>query len=178
MIDFNSKSIVVSRPNGSQFSLPMVKLYEAEARIREISLVNAHTAPELLATFNIAYLDVNDYLRQLELLLHEAEQAVNGRKSIVLLDIVPTFLSERGLTGKSKAGSEDLREAVLNQDTEYLRLIDIVAMMKAVIKLFEEKKKGFEMAFTSVKRILGSENNYSNINQNRRLSAGENNNGN
>lgn len=172
MIDFASKSILLPLTDGKSISLPLADLYSAEARIREIATVNAHKAPELLATFNIAYLNLNDYLRQIELFLHQAKKALNGRKSIVLLDIVPQFLADRHLTGKSKSGSEDLRQAVLDQDQEYLRLADNVAQVEAILKLMEEKRKAFEMAFTSVKKILGQENNYNGLNQNRRLSVG------
>lgn len=172
MIDFASKSILLPTHDGKSISLPLADIYAAESRIREIAIVNAQKAPELLATFNIAYLNLNDFLRQIELFLHQAKKAVNGRKSVVLLDIVPKFLSDRNLTGKSKSGSEDLRQAVLDQDQEYLTLSDNVAQVEAVLKLMEEKRKAFEMAFTSVKKILGQDNNYAGLNQNRRLSVG------
>jgi len=138
-----------------------------------VATANAHKAPELLATFNIAYLDVKDVLLKLECLQIEASKDVNRRKAIVILDEVPKILAAKGLSNsRSPGGSEDQRNAILDTDAEYLAANDRLSLIKAMIKLMEGKLKGVEMAYTSVKKILGQDNGWKDLNQNRNLSAG------
>lgn len=173
MFDQKTCSLVVPSGEGKDpLLLPMGKIYETESRIQEVATVNAHRAPELLATFNMAYLDVKNYIVRLHLCLADAEKAANLRKSIVILDIVPGVLKAKGISNaRSPGGSEDQREAVLAQDQEYIKCTDRVHMIEAIIELLEGKKEGFEWAFTSVKKILGGETNWADINKNRNLSA-------
>lgn len=136
----------------------MDEVYRAEGRIKEVAYVNAHKAPELLAAFNIAYLDINDHLTKLELALNEAQKVANKRRSIVILDEVPKILALKGLAStRSPGGSEDQRNAILDQDELYLTALERVQIVKAMQSLLEGKQKAIEMAFTSVKKILGGE---------------------
>lgn len=173
MFDQKTCSLVVPSEEGKQpLLLPLTAIYETEHRIGEVATVNAHKAPELLAAFNIAYLNVKDYIVRLHLCLADAEKSSNTRKSIVILDIVPGVLKAKGISNaRSPGGSEDQREAVLAQDVEYLKCQDRINMIKAIIELLEGKKQGFEMAYTSVKKILGGETNWADMNKNRNLSA-------
>lgn len=173
MFDAETCSLVVPSGEGRKPLLfPLQKIYEAESRIPEVATVNAGKAPELLATFNIAYLHVKDMIVRLRLCLDDAKKASNMRKSIVVLDIAPGVLKNKGLTRPSSpSGSEDQREAVLNGDVEYLKCQDRVSCIEAMIELMESKKTGVEMAYTSVKKILGGETNWADINKNRNLSV-------
>lgn len=173
MFDEKTCSILAPRANLPPMPLSLQRIYEAESRIRDVALVNQHKAPELLACFNIAYLDLNDHIRQLELLLHDAKKVANRRRSVVILDEVPKVLSEKGLnTARSPGGSEDQRQAVLDMDDEYVAHTDRVAQVKCLIELLDGKRKAIEWAYTSVKKILGGETNWKDLNQNRRLSTG------
>jgi hypothetical protein len=157
----------------STVAIPIRSVYEAESRIPEVAMVNAQKAPELLATFNIAYLDIKDVLLKLQYLLVEAEKAANRRRAIVILDEVPKILASKGISNaRSPGGSEDQRNAVLDLDDGFVALMDKVHLTKALIELMEGKLKGIEWAFTSVKKILGQENGWRDLNQNRNLSAG------
>lgn len=173
MFDVATCSLVVPSGEGRKpllFSL--AKIYEAESRIPEVATVNAGKAPELLAAFNIAYLTIKDMIVRLHLCLDDAQKALNIRKSIVILDIAPNVLKNKGLTRPSSpSGSEDQREAVLYSDQEFLKCQDRVSCIKAMIELMESKKTGVEWAYTSVKKILGGETNWADINKNRSLSV-------
>lgn len=163
---------MVPRADGRTYPLALRAIYEAESRIQEIAIVNAHKAPELLATFNIAYLKVKEHIVQLELMLCDAKQKLATRKSILTLDEVPRILKEKGLfVEKNPGGNEDQRQAIFNVDPEYIKNQDRVDIIKAMISLLDGKKDGLEWAYTSVKKILGGETNWADMNQNRNLSA-------
>jgi hypothetical protein len=85
-----------------------------------------------------------------------ADREATRRKSIVVLEEAPAKLKVLGLaSARSPGGSADQREAVLGLDQEFQDALERVAMIDAVIKLLNGKLKAFEMAYTSVKKILG-----------------------
>lgn len=147
----------------------------AEARIPEVAIVTPEKAPELLAAFNVAYLEASRMAIQLEEELLRAKQTVERVKALIILDRAPKILTERGLsTGKNPAGSADLRQAVIDSDPEYQQAVDIVNAIDCYMALMKNKAKGIEMAYTSVKRILGENAfNYAGKLANLNLSAGE-----
>ena len=136
--------------------IDLTVVYEIENRIQEVAFVTAAKAPELLARFNEAYLYVHKHISLLEYELVRAECAADKLRAVILLDKVPQILEAKGLTsGRSKAGSEDLRNAVLAQDAEYQEALDQAQQIRCIIELLKGKMKGFEMGYTSVKKILG-----------------------
>lgn len=167
MFDEKTCSLVVPRPGQKPALLPIRRIYDTECRIREVATVNAQKAPELLATLNVAYLEINDLLGQLKLLEYDALKALNTRKSIVLLDIAPGILAAKGLKT-----SVDLRDAILAKDPEYVECQDHMAQIDAIRSLLEGKREGMVMAYTSIKKIFGSDNNWRDLNRNPNLSAG------
>jgi len=122
----------------------------AEARISEIAYVNAYKAPELLAVFNRAYLDVMRMLAWLEMEAGTAARQVKLRRSELLLDIAPQKLKDKGLST-----SQDLREAVVDADARYQELCEREGCINATQELLKGRAKSLEMAYTSVKKILG-----------------------
>lgn len=149
-------SIVCPSVDGQAVVLDMAQVYAIEARVQEVAFVNHTKAPELLARFNEAWLYVQKHMTTLKYELLRAERAANKIKSVILLDKIPVILKAKGLVSpKSPAGSEDLRNAILDQDEEYQEALDQTQKLKCVIELLKGKMDGFEMAFTSVKKILG-----------------------
>lgn len=172
LFDPSTCSILAPAGNGT-VAIPIRTIYDAESRIPEVATANAHKAPELLATFNTAYLDIKDVVLKLRYLLIEAEKAANRRRAIVLLDEVPKILASKGISNaRSPGGSEDQRNAILDLDDEYIALMDKVHLMEALLELMDGKLTAVEWAFTSVKKILGQDNGWRDLNQNRNLSAG------
>jgi hypothetical protein len=174
MFDAKTCSMIVPVPGAAPLALPLKEIFHAEERVKEVAFVNAHKAPELLACFNIAYLDINDHLSRLELALHMVQKAAKERAAIVILDEVPRILKEKGIsTARSPGGSEDQREAILAQDAVYSACVDRVEQVKAMLTLMKGKKEAIVMAYNSVKKILGGEQHGSpDLTQNRNLSAG------
>lgn len=132
----------------------------AESRMFEVAAVTAHKANELLALFNNAFLETGKALAQARYQHVKAEQAISRRRAVIITDILPAKLVEKGLaSARSPLGSEDIRNAFIEQDEAFIAMSDRRDKIKAIMELLETKKKAFENAYTSVKKILG-ENNY------------------
>jgi hypothetical protein len=138
--------------NGLEFELGDV--INAENRKRDIITVNRETAPELMFLFNQAYCSILRMISQISFECTQASKYANKRKAEVILDVAPEILKVKGLISpRSPAGSEDLRNAVLDLDEPYLQLMDVVNMLETAYEFLRSKAKGFEMAYHSVKKI-------------------------
>lgn len=147
-------------PNLPQISIDLRSIKQAEVRISEIAIVNGLTAPELMATFNKAYLQVTEAIARVTLQYNRTEKEVERRRAVIILDLAKDILTKKGLTNpKSPTGNDDLREAVVNIDEEYIQLIDKLDYLKALMVLLEGKKRAFEQAFTGVRKLLDNRDN-------------------
>lgn len=149
--------VVIKIPSlsGSIIQIDLSDILKTERRIHEVALVTGQKAPELLAAFNVAYSDLSDHIARMHLELIGSKRETERRRSVLLLDIVPTELQKRNLTnGRSPTGSEDLRNAVINQDEEYIKLADRVDQITAYIQLLSDKRRSIEHAYHSVKKIM------------------------
>src|SRR5262245_33499050 len=105
---------IIFAPRGKKDEAPipldMAHWAALEARIQEVACVTPQKAPELLATFNRAALDLDHLANTFELEYQIAVREAEKVRAEVLLDKVPKVLQEKGLaTAKSPMGSEDLR---------------------------------------------------------------------
>lgn len=158
MLTLDSKVFICPRgtPGLAPLQFEMGEVYKAEGRINEVAFVTSEKAPELLATFNQAFLILTRQITAVDLERQKAVREANKRRSVVILDLAPSILKEKHLVKDSNpAGSADLREAVLDADAEYLGLLDKADQIAAVQELLKGKLKAIEMAYTSVKKILG-----------------------
>lgn len=144
---------------GSAIEIHMGYWASLEARIQEIATVTPQKAPELLATFNRAALDLDRLGNQLELEYQMSVRAADKVRAEILLDRVPKILAEKGLsTPKNPMGSEDLRQAVLSADTQYQEALERSDLLKAMVKMIRGKYEAFERAFRSVRTLVGEQN--------------------
>ncbi len=145
-------SIIIPRgnPGLEPAVLNLGHVVEAEARIHEIAFLTPSKAPELLALFNNAYLDLMKMLAFLGMELAAAKRHVSLRRSEVLLDISDEMLKKKNLTS-----SQDLRAACVDADTEYQRLLERQQTIRAYEELLHGRAKSLEMAYTSTKKVLG-----------------------
>lgn len=153
--------LVVPRgtPDLAPLKFDLTEINHAEKRKSELSYINKETAPDLMQVFNRAYCEVLRMMAQISFEFGQAMKFANKRRSIVILDIAPELLHRKGLsTAKSPAGSEDLRRAVLEQDDEYLQLMDKTQSLKAFHEYLKSKSKGFEMAYYTAKKIFDVSN--------------------
>ena len=131
----------------------MQGIMRAEMRGDEIAFVTPEKAPELLATFNRAYLDASQFFATLKLEQNRAEDAVNKARAVALIDKVPVLIKEKGLTS-----SADVRQALVEQDADYQAAKERLDMISAMLEYMKGKMKYLENAFTSVKKIMDTGN--------------------
>lgn len=153
----NEKTKIVlpkGRAEKGEFEVDLDFLAKIEKRKKEISYVNKESAPELLYSFNESYCEVNKIAIQISLEYNQALEAVEERKAVVLLDIVPEELKKRNLaSARSPAGSDDFRKAILQLDSKLKDLNERAETLKAFYQLLKIKSKGLEMAYQAVKKI-------------------------
>jgi hypothetical protein len=143
-------------PGLAPLQIDLANVYKAESRIPEVAFVTPQKAPELLALFIDAYSSLSKHLVALDFERSQAERAANKIRGIIMLDKIPGILAEKGLaSSRSPLGSEDVRQAILDTDIEYTTALDKIDALSAGVELIKGKLKSVEMAYTSVKKILG-----------------------
>lgn len=142
-------------PNGAidQIHFDLSQIYVAESRMEEVANVTPQTAPELLALFNKAYLDLTEMLSVLTYEETRAEKECSRLRSLLLIDRIPGIVKEKGL-----ANSADIRNALVEGDLDYQAARDKADFMHASLELLKGKLKSMEMAFSSVKKIIDGSN--------------------
>jgi hypothetical protein len=151
-----NNSIIITRSNGEVRRFDISVILTAEARIPEIASVTPTKAPELLSVFNVAYLEAARLATFLEAEVLQSKRNADKIRSVVILDRAPAILEAKGLTSsKNRAGSEDLRKSVLDGDTEYQDALEKTGQIECIHELIKTKTKGLEMAYSSVKKVLG-----------------------
>lgn len=154
-------SVPRGNPGLQSLMLDLQTVSALEQRMNEISYVTKETAPELMQAFNEGYCEVTRMMSKVSFEYSQATKNLNKRKGIVVLDVAPEVLKEKGLlSNRSPAGSEDLRKAVLDTDVEYLGLLDIVAALEAAYEFLRGKAKGFENAFRTTKAVFDITNSH------------------
>ena len=147
-------SLLVPSITGKPLVLELRSVYEIEARIHEVAGLTRGKAPELMSTFNKTYGKLHDLVFDLNLEKILAERKLSEIKSVVILDQVPQILKERGLANnRSPLGSEDLREAILAQNSDYQNTLVIVKQIECAIELLNGKMRSIQMAYQSVKKV-------------------------
>jgi hypothetical protein len=146
-----------SDAEGGDLVLDMTELRVLEARQQEVAIVSRTTAPELMQAFTNGYGIASRALIALEFQLSRVHTLLDERKAVVILDIAPTQLREKGLVRpNSPSGSEDQRLAVLALDPEYKQLRQRRDMIEAATEFMKTKVKSFEQSYQSVKRVYDS----------------------
>lgn len=152
--------------------IDLAQIYTLESRKIEAATVNKTKAPELMNAMERGYSELSQIIPHVEYELSVAQDMANQRAAIVNLDEAPRILKEKGLvTARNLAGSADMREAVLHQDQEYLKLKDRVEQIKAIAEFLKGKRKGFEMIFSQVKKIYDSLSQYGQLNRGHNLAG-------
>jgi len=125
----------------------------AECRAPEIAAITPAKAPELLVTFNKAYLDLTQIYAKLHLERSRAEDSLGKAKAVVLLDKLPGILKARGISS-----SVDIRQAIVDSDEEYQMAKETLDIITATMEYIKGKIKFMENSYTAVKKIIGERN--------------------
>jgi hypothetical protein len=136
--------------DGDPILLDIKAVVTAEQRLQEVAFVTREKAPELLATYNQHWLTLNDAVTMLTFERNEADGAVKDAYSEALLDVNDEALKKRG----HAKGSQDLREALATLDPRHKEARARLNEIKAVLSYVEGKRKAFEHAYQSVKKLV------------------------
>lgn len=142
----------------SLLTFDITDLNKAERRCDEVASVTRVKAPELLSLFSKANAAASRLVVALTKEHSDAIIQLDRIKAEVLLDRAPQKLREKGLiTTKSPAGSEELRQAVVNSDPQYVACLEKVSILDAMKRLIAIKAKLFDNSFTAIKKIMGED---------------------
>lgn len=141
---------------GSPIWVDLQPIVLAEQRMAEVAMVTPAKAPELLYTFNKAWKDLNEIVAKVKAEKTYAEVELSRVRGELILDVIPGVLKEKGLIrAGNPAGSEDLRQAVLDTNATYLGAQDRVNQITTFHDILNGKLTSFRMAYESTKKILG-----------------------
>lgn len=137
-------------PKGEMYiKYDMRRVFEAEARIEEISFVSSTKAPELLTKFSLAMKDLGEHLADLGYRESVAKRKMRERRAVVVMEVIPSKLAEKKLSN-----NDTNREAVIELDPEYSAATDVLNQIEASFVLVREKLRGIESAINSTKKVL------------------------
>lgn len=127
----------------------MRRVFEAEARIEEISFISNSKAPELLTKFSLAMKDLGEHLADLGYRESVAKRKMRERRAVVVMEVIPGKLAEKKLSN-----NDTNREAVIELDPEFSATTDVLNQIEASFILVREKLRGIESAINSTKKVL------------------------
>ena len=127
----------------------MKRVFEAEARIEEISFISNTKAPELLTKFSLAMKDLGEHLADLGYRESVAKRKMRERRAVVVMEVIPAKLAEKKLSN-----NDTNREAVIDLDPEYSAATDVLNQIESSFILIREKLRGIESAINSTKKVL------------------------
>ena len=127
----------------------MRRVFEAEARIEEISFISNTKAPELLTKFSLAMKDLGEHLADLGYRESVAKRKMRERRAVVVMEVIPAKLAEKKLSN-----NDTNREAVIDLDPEYSASTDVLNQIESSFILIREKLRGIESAINSTKKVL------------------------
>lgn len=148
------EAMTVPSAKGKPHVFDMRRIHKAEARLIELANVTRLKAGELLYVVIDAFGDARNHLATLKMEFGASKQRLRTVRGIIVLDRVQDALKVKGLaSARSPAGSEDLRDAIVNTDPEYLETADKLNQVEAAMEHMEGKVKKLEMAYFAINSL-------------------------
>lgn len=144
--------VVIKGDGNGEIHLPMIRIANLEKRQLEVQIVTHIKAPELLTALNEGWLETSKLALRIHQEIMNAEKLLSKRKAIILLDEMPRILKEKQID----TVNESIRKAIIDQDAQHNEIEDRLRRLEAIEALLKIKAKGFENAFTAVKKIISS----------------------
>lgn len=148
-------ALVVPRAQGLALTLDMRKIHKAEARLVELQGVTKQKAGELFHCFIEAFGEAKSYLAQLRVEYGRAKQRTRQTRGIIVLDKAVDALKAKGLLStRSPAGSEDMRDAIVETSQEYIEVFDRFSQVEAALEHMEGKVEKLKMAYYAISDLI------------------------
>jgi hypothetical protein len=133
----------------------LARVYEAEARLQDIQLAGTSQAKELFAVFTKAYVQLGRVHAKVKYEVAMAAIASRKRRAVLMLDVIPEKAKEKGLgTARAPTGSEDVREAFMYSDSDFLRVEESRASLEATLELVFGKMMAMKDAMAACRMML------------------------
>jgi hypothetical protein len=142
--------LVPSVDNPNNIAVNIVEVVKAEARLGEVAIVNVHKAPELLATFNRSWLELNRIVTMLTYERNKADTARKRSKAEAVLCCNDAAIMAKG----HKKASADLRDAMSELDPDVTKASEILNELEAILGFLKGKQEAFRKGFQAVKELL------------------------
>src|ERR1017187_10822689 len=134
----------------NKIAIDLVEIVKAEQRLCDVAIVNQHTAPEMLSTFNDIWLKLNRSVTQLT---YQKNVAKNGHKTAQATAKLNCTDEAIKALGHSKA-SADLRAAFVQRDAKVQATKDRLDEISFVLETLRGKMQAFYNAYNSVKKLV------------------------
>lgn len=143
------------RRNALALKMDMMPIFQAEQRINEIAFAGKDQAKSLFADFTRAYVYSAKLHAMVKLHVARATNESRKRRAVLILDYIPEQAKAKGLaTTRSPTGAEDIREAFLYRDEEFLNIEDARAALEAAEALLLSKLMAFRDAAQGCRAML------------------------
>jgi hypothetical protein len=135
---------------GNPLVLDLLAVARAERRLKDVAIVNSHTAAELLSTFNGHWLTCENAVTSLTYERNKAQATLDLKYAEAILSCNEEALKKKG---HSKT-SQDLREAMATISPEVIEAKERLNEIKAVLEFVCAKRSAFYNAYNSVKKLI------------------------
>jgi hypothetical protein len=151
----SADALVVPSSTGRPHTFDMRKIHKAESRLVEMNGITKAKAGELLYTVIDAFGDAKDYHATLKGEFGRCKQKLRSVRGVIVLDKAPDELKAKGLSSaRSPAGSEDLRDSVVNTNTDYMFWADVLAQVEVASDRMEAKVEKLKMAYYAISDLI------------------------
>jgi hypothetical protein len=134
--------------------LELKEVHKAHARLVELNGITREKAGELQATMISAFSQARKYASALKADFGVTKQRLRRIRARIILDEASEVLKTKGLlTSRSPAGSEDLRDSVVNTNEEYNNVAEILAQTEAVMEDMQSRAEEFKMAYYAIGQL-------------------------
>jgi hypothetical protein len=133
-----------------KIGIDITELVKLENRLADVATVTIQKAPELLTTFNRAWLDLNRMISMLTFEKNKAENLLKRNRAEALLNCTEETLKAKG----HHKGSADLRNAIADTDPSVIEAGDKLDEFKALLSFLLGKQEAFKEGYQSVKKII------------------------
>lgn len=143
------KSIVVPEGrSGRAITIDVSEIYNSLERIPEISRATAMTAPELMATFNMAMVQTSRLIGIIDQQKVVAESAYREEKSVALLTRADSILAQY-----NQKSTADSREAAVTGDPTVKERRERLGQLEVMSEMFHNTYHDLRDALYSAKKI-------------------------
>jgi hypothetical protein len=154
MTNFDQTTYLIPSGNGDGqiIGINIEEIVKAETRLQDVAIVNIHTAPELLATFNKAWLDLQKIVSLLTKEKLMADNAFSRARAEALLDCTTDYLKAKGHTKPSA----DLRNALMEIDPRVTQAKERLDEIRVILMYLSGKQEAFREGFSSIKKLVAA----------------------